>query len=520
MIKIFKHSSDAVYILPFGGVDNYAAIGVGHVRWLPLVGPYNPRTLEASEDLYDTIDGSITTGPSDIVGDRSCTHRALEGDVHYLPFAFTDITEAKELRQCFSAVGSLLGPTSQKKETVWFSDVVSPGEDIVHSIPFREKNSYGYWYYGTYTLRAFMKGNASLVGWALEYFQCDKAGIPLRSYRDIVLINTSYSSDFFKASYTYVINSHNVSSLEYASLLKKFTSVLPHYVSATSAADKYSFAYVPFKDTCRNDIMSLKKLTSTGQFLPDLVTDDKFVWGDLCQQCIDKANYVNVNVLQFIHEFRNIKKLLPKIGKVRDPKTWANAYLWFRYGLTLTIKDMRQLSDAISSMLTDSHNYDYWTARRLYASKSLLVNLGKYVASVSYHYKITYAPYPSLVMNIINETRKWGIYPTLKNAWDFIPYSFVVDWFISVQDMLGQLDEYINYQYFDVRAVCKSRKCSITVPVRSLLSSTSSIGYVVETAYDRRVKPTLDLPRVRLGLPSGFHNYAEFTALLVQRYHR
>lgn len=520
MLKIYKHSSDAVYVSPFGGVENYASVGVGHVRWLPLFGPYDPLTLCAKEDIHSTVDGSITTGPLDIVGDRSCKHRALDGSIHYLPFAFTDITEPKELRQCFSAPATLLLPSGKRSETIWFSDVITPGEDFVLSVPFREKNSYGYWYFGTYTLRAFVKGNASVVGYAVEYTQCNKNGVPIKTYRDISLRNTSYTNDFLFRSYVNEINSYNISATEYSSLMKKFLSIQPHYVSASSPTCKYRFAAVAFKDTCRNDIMSLNKLTSTGTFIPDLVKDDKFVWGDLCQQCIDKANYVDVNVLSLIHELRNIKKLLPKFRKVLDPKTWANAYLGFRYGLTLTIQDMRELSGAIAAVVTDSRNYDYWRVRKLYASKSLIINFGKYVASVSYHYKVSYAPYPSLVMNIINESRKWGIYPTLKNAWDWIPFSFVVDWFISVQDMLSQVDEYINYQYFDVRAVCKSRKCSITLPVRSLISSTSAIGNVTETSYTRKVKSTLDLPRIRLGHPSEFHNYAEFTALLVQRYYK
>ena len=131
--------------------------------------------------------------------------------------------------------------------------------------------------------------------------------------------------------------------------------------------------------------------------------------------------------------------------------------------------------------------------------------------------KVVTDRYPSVVMNVVREMKQWGLYPTLLNSWDMVPYSFVVDWFVSFDDLFQQLDDRIFWQYFKVLSVCRSQKYTTVFSGKDLLSQRSVFGDVTFTYYHREVRRHMDLPRIVLDTPSGFRNYAELTALIVQR---
>jgi hypothetical protein len=67
--------------------------------------------------------------------------------------------------------------------------------------------------------------------------------------------------------------------------------------------------------------------------------------------------------------------------------------------------------------------------------------------------------------NLDNLGRIWralytyGLQPNFYVVWDMIPYSFIVDWFIPVGDILSTLDAdrmYLSGEYYDFENVCYS----------------------------------------------------------------
>jgi hypothetical protein len=85
------------------------------------------------------------------------------------------------------------------------------------------------------------------------------------------------------------------------------------------------------------------------------------------------------------------------------------------------------------------------------------------------------------VMTTINNLMKWDAWPTLENTWDLIPLSFVVDWFLPVQDILGQIDAAVQAPYIKVESAYVSDKLVAEVPI--LMPRVSGWVHVVQ--YDR-----------------------------------
>jgi hypothetical protein len=86
------------------------------------------------------------------------------------------------------------------------------------------------------------------------------------------------------------------------------------------------------------------------------------------------------------------------------------------------------------------------------------------------------------LMTAIENLMRWDAWPTLENMWDMVPLSFVVDWFLPVQDLLSQIDAAVEVPYLS----CISQYFSDKLSVDILLDSENLSGVVRLTRYTRR----------------------------------
>lgn len=258
---------------------------------------------------------------------------------------------------------------------------------------------------------------------------------------------------------------------------------------------------------------------------PTVAGNPDNVFTDITMDAVDSAEFVEVNGLTFMQDLFRIKALLPPLPtsgakSFLDPKYLANLFLWFRYGAEPTIRDIQSLAESAKRGANECLRYTkVKTAyRTLRAGKTDNVDTPLGICHREYHVKIRYSHFDNKVMNIIQDLNSLGVFPTWERAWDMVPYSFVVDWFKPIGNLLHKLDAYTEYQYFDIWGVTKSRKHYVDYSQNSFsILGITLIGNYRRSIYYRSVQDYLDLPSLNLSPSKSFSNWAEAVALLVQR---
>lgn len=153
----------------------------------------------------------------------------------------------------------------------------------------------------------------------------------------------------------------------------------------------------------------------------------------------------------------NIERLL-KLGKLA-----GDAWLTYRYVYNTTKSDIQdflgKLDVAFGSFEDQCHT----------------IRSGTTVGKVNHHLTarlsppVTYSPSESFnilyskVKSLNWRLRSMGVYPSLANLWDIVPYSFMVDWFLPVGDLLSELNTREIGNCFDVQYVVYSSRFEDTI---------------------------------------------------------
>lgn len=191
--------------------------------------------------------------------------------------------------------------------------------------------------------------------------------------------------------------------------------------------------------------------------------------------------------------------MLPPLGQLKSkpgsPKTWANLYLWFRYGLSLSVKDAKKLVESIPLIkrkyldMLNKHT-------RARSSMNISYTVGPVNWSCRLGYRILIDTFPEELKTFgkfVDGLYALGLAPTTSNLWDLIPFSFVVDWFIPIGEWLELLDHTTRVQSFQIYSVTTSEKWERNVPPPPLTGYTVT-GSLREIHYIRRVGTSLHLP--------------------------
>lgn len=255
---------------------------------------------------------------------------------------------------------------------------------------------------------------------------------------------------------------------------------------------------------------------------------------DLVQDAADGARYTDMNTLSYVADLLNFKSTLTSIaasaGKLATSKSvkaaakaTANGYLATRYGTVLTYQETRDLFSTVKGLRSLAHTWHPRATRSMYHDKGSLSSdrAPDLVGFVDYtaHCKIVYDEPQNALMRSIKAAMDWDIWPTLQNCWDWIPYSFVLDWMVPVDNLLNNIDNLVYLQYLNVRGVVMSTKI-ITKLSRSLPapSGFTFVGSQTFVDYNRWVEDKVRQPNVfALRSPADFHNQVEAAALIVQK---
>jgi hypothetical protein len=252
------------------------------------------------------------------------------------------------------------------------------------------------------------------------------------------------------------------------------------------------------------------------------------MWGDLCQEAIHDAKALDINSMQFVREIFDLKDSLSGLvsllkGKA-TPKAIAKTFLGLRYGLNLTFRDANELGERIANEILLNYRKSYRYCRAMsHSETSITSGLLRGIACDQYFfYKIYYDPVDTGFRSLIRKLLDWDAFPTFQNIWDFIPFSFVLDWFVDFEKYFDIVDTGGYVMYLRVLEVIETTKTTFhSVPLDEFLPINKEgwnlSGDVTYTHYKRSIQPYLKLPRLRLDTPQNFRNYAELAAIIVSQ---
>lgn len=252
---------------------------------------------------------------------------------------------------------------------------------------------------------------------------------------------------------------------------------------------------------------------------------DKNVWSDLCVASIQDCQNVSINSIAYakdIMALRNeIKSTLDLMRNWKNPRTYLRLFLSSKYGVPLTMSDTKKLVSAVDrlSQSIATWNKSFSVVRSRTSDQPSSAYRSSEGFSRTFNYKVYYTPVDSRVLDCIRTLMNWDVWPTLENDWDLIPLSFILDWFIGINELCSRIDTAIYSQYLDVLSVVATTKT-----VGDISRSMSSYGVndvkFTVSRYDRICKSKLDIPSFRLDVGSGFLTHLpEMFAIIASSHH-
>lgn len=254
---------------------------------------------------------------------------------------------------------------------------------------------------------------------------------------------------------------------------------------------------------------------------------EMITWGDLAQDAVGNATYVSINTDAYIADFWKfvpmIRGLLPLLKGNVSPKALSQLYLTWHYGVRLTIQDTEELAVAIQRALHVVRDTHYQVVRAR-ASKDVV--MGKVGGTLgmpgirNYNFKLYYNPIDTKLKKTILAAMSWDLYPTASNLWDFLPFSFVVDWFVGVQDELERQEVKGFVNNLDILSCILTSSTSFNLAYWQLAAAPAGaivVGTITATLYERRVQPWLPMPISRVEVSKGFTHWVEGATLLIQK---
>lgn len=186
---------------------------------------------------------------------------------------------------------------------------------------------------------------------------------------------------------------------------------------------------------------------------------------------LDDYNEFGSNLLAYATELDQVGSTIRTgLGLVRGDikpgiRAAASAWLSGRFGDRLTVADTRELLESVYNRLKQGSGLVPCRRRDSKSGVSLLFGSHWTRVRVSTVY-VSQGSHTAL-MSRVNDLMRWDAWPTLENIWDLVPFSFVVDWFLNVADVLGQIDAAVQAPYLKSETQYASDKLTVSIDYTS-----------------------------------------------------
>lgn len=240
-------------------------------------------------------------------------------------------------------------------------------------------------------------------------------------------------------------------------------------------------------------------------------------WGDLAAQAYQTLGMTDMNGLAYVKDLlelrpavvsfiQTLKKLPAKRGK-----SAAQLFLSVHYGFKLMALDTKELIRTFDKQMRRQSSLSKCQAASYFYYEDI---------SISARYQVFYDQWAQLKSELSKLADLADFAITSENIWDSVPYSFVIDWFISIGDVLQSLDTYVNLQQKH-SVICVGRSISARTqakPSQLGLDQTVVVDGCILSRYIRRYQSSLIPPSL---LPSvtvnPLQHLVEGAALVISR---
>lgn len=227
---------------------------------------------------------------------------------------------------------------------------------------------------------------------------------------------------------------------------------------------------------------------------------------------------------QTVRMLRDAAKLSVAISSI-SPKVWAKRWLSYKYGWYPLVSDLYNVADRI--MKRDYSRYTVVSVRRQRNFSSGIspdeFTSGRYTLSKRC---LLSCQYDLENPSVTQELAGWTSLNPASLAWELMPYSFVIDWFVDVGSYIRTLESSFVYRnaFRSGFYTHTSRETAVSTYRRSTSSpslSTSSYGAASETVstISRNIlvaSPVPSLPRFEADL--GASRLTTMASLLAVKY--
>jgi hypothetical protein len=224
--------------------------------------------------------------------------------------------------------------------------------------------------------------------------------------------------------------------------------------------------------------------------------DGAYYAGNASLNAANGFDAIKSNVIANVTELPEVGSTIPNIiSDIKSPsaRSAADAWLNYRYGDRLTYGDLQQMA---SSLREQYEVLSKDIVRKKYGAASHQRQFHDCSQTISYSCEIIARNGGVDLESTLRRIDELGSLPNVARAWDLVPYSFVVDWFLNVSECASIIDSWFKTSRMDIVCCIQSVKGEIIVPSSKLLGFGE--GEIILTHYSRTVgrepaMPVMDL---------------------------
>lgn len=245
------------------------------------------------------------------------------------------------------------------------------------------------------------------------------------------------------------------------------------------------------------------------RFFPDI---NRVNWHELAAEAYQDLGMADINGIANLKELTEMGGAVMSFAKTlkslpaKRVKAAASAWLAVHYGFKLTILDAQELYSVLNDF-----TYRRSSLSKAQAGGSTQIGYQTY----EHRYQVFFDVFAQLRSVLLQCVAISDAFPTLENAWDMVPWSFVIDWFVDLGSVLQSLDNWFNLrQRHEVVAVGRSVKSSRMVNSNVFVPGSDvnlDISYYAREYTKDLVSPSI-IPSVTI---NPFNHLVEAAALII-----